>query len=180
MTTNKNLPYYLVAVVVFLVLKFSYTLADNNDLLFLLKPTNKGVELSLGSKAIYTNADGFRHVKANIIIDKSCSGFNFWILCFIMFAFTSIRFLKGRNSKIISLPVLLLSSLLLTIFVNISRILVSISAQSLTNSFFHQKYVWLHQATGAFVYFSFLVLFYFGLNHFYSKIGGRDAKFTQA
>ena len=69
---NRNIPYYLTAAGLFVLLKIGYTFVGNNDLTFLLKPTDKLVELLTGSRAVYTTENGYFHSALNIVIEKSC------------------------------------------------------------------------------------------------------------
>jgi len=157
---NRNIPYYLAAVVLFVLLKVGYTFADNNDLIFLLKPTDKIIGLLIGSQSVYIVDYGFFHEKMNIVIEKSCSGFNFWILSFLVFAYLGFKYFDKRSHKILTIPTALLGAYLLTVFANASRIVASIIVQNQTSNFFpNQQYI-VHEAVGITTYFSFLVLVY--------------------
>ena len=162
MQINKNIPYYLTAVGLFILLKFGYTVADNNDLAFLLKPTDKLVGVLTGSRSIYLANDGYYYEKLNILIEKSCSGFNFWLLCFLLFTYLLLKYLDKPLHKIIAIPTALLTAYLLTIFSNTSRIFASIIVQNQTKNFImpnRQHYV--HEAVGIITTLSFLVLAYY-------------------
>jgi exosortase K len=158
--TNKNIPYYLTVVGLFILLKYGYTLADNNDLAFLLKPTDKLVGLLTGSHSVYLSESGYYHDQLNILIDKSCSGFNFWILGFLLFTYSSIKFFDKTSNKILIIPIALIGAYLLTIFVNTSRIFASIVVQSQTkNILFNQQHI-LHESIGIITNLTFLILAY--------------------
>lgn len=158
--TNKNTPYYLTAVGLFILLKFGFTLADNNDLTFLLKPTDKTVGLLTGSQSVYISDSGYFHEHLNIIIDKSCSGFNFLILCFLLFAYLTVKHFDKSLQKILMLPTSLFVAYVLTIFVNTSRIFASILVQSQTKSvFFNHQHI-IHEAIGITTNLTFLILAY--------------------
>ena len=158
--TNKNIPYYLTAVGLFILLKFGFTHADNNDLTFLIKPTDKLVGLLTGSHSIYLSDSGYFHEHLNIIIDKSCSGFNFWVLCFLIFTYLTVKYSDENLSKILSIPCALIGAYLLTIIVNTSRIFASIVVQYQTkNIFLNQQHI-IHEAIGIITNLSFLILVY--------------------
>ncbi len=160
--TYKNIPYYLTAVGLFILLKFAFTLADNNDLTFLLTPTDKLVGLLTGSHSFYLANSGFYHDKLNIIIDKSCSGFNFWLLCFLVFTYLTLKHLDKPLHKILSIPTVLLCAYLLTIFVNTSRIFASIIMQKQADKFLPVRpHLILHEAVGIVTNLTFLVLTYY-------------------
>ncbi len=158
--TNKNIPYYLTAVGLFILLKFGFTLADNNDLTILLKPTDKLVGLMTGSHSVYLSDSGYFHEHLNIIIDKSCAGFNFWILCFLLFTYLTIRHLDKSIHKFLTIPTALIGAYLLTIFVNTSRIFASIVVQTQTKNIFINEQHIIHEAIGITTNLTFLILAY--------------------
>ena len=160
MQTNKNIPYYVTAVGLFILLKFGFTLADNNDLTFLIKPTDKLVGLLTGSHSIYLSDSGYFHEHLNIIIDKSCSGFNFWILSFLLFTYLSVKHFDKTLSKILTIPTSLFGAFLLTIFVNTSRIFASIVVQTKTKSILLNQQHIVHEAIGIITNLTFLILAY--------------------
>ena len=150
----------MTAVGLFILLKFGFTLADNNDLTFLLKPTDKLVGLLTGSQSVYISDNGYFHEHLNIIIDKSCSGFNFWILCFLLFTYLTVKHIDKSTHKFLTIPTALFVAYVLTIFVNTSRIFVSIVVQSQTKSIFLNHQDILHEAIGITTNLTFLVLAY--------------------
>lgn len=160
MQTNKNLPYYFLAVVLFILLKFSFTHANNNDLTFLIKPTDKLVGLLTGSQSIFISDKGYFHEKLNIIIDKSCSGFNFWILCFLLLTYLTIKHFNRVLSKIIIIPIALIIAYLLTIFVNTSRIFASIVVQAQTKKVLLNQQNLIHEIIGITTNLTFLIVAY--------------------
>ena len=134
---NKKYEKQLTVIAIFLLLKYAFTIADASDLIFLLKPTNIFVGLLTGSHSVYIECNGYYHETLNIIINKSCSGFNFWLLSFLSFAYLKLP-----------IPTALGCAYLLTIFANTSRIFASIAMQSRA----------LHEAIGIITYLSFLIL----------------------
>jgi len=166
MKINRNIPYYLTAVGIFVLLKFGFTFADNNDLIFLLKPTDKLVGLLIGSQSVYLADYGFFHEKMNIVIEKSCSGFNFWILCFLVFTYLGLKYFDKHLHKILIIPTALLFACFLTIFANASRIIASIVVRNQTIGIFPDKQPLIHEIIGITTYFSLLVLVYFLIEKF--------------
>jgi exosortase K len=150
----------LTAVGVFILLKFGFTLANNNDLTFLLKPTDKLVGLLTGSHSIYLSDHGYFHEHLNIIIDKSCSGFNFWILSFLLLTYLTVKHFDKTLSKILTVPSALFGAYLLTIFVNTSRIFASIVVQTHTKSILLNQQHIVHEAIGIITNLTFLILAY--------------------
>lgn len=162
MNTNKNIPYYLTTVGLFVLLKFWFTSADNNDLIFLLKPTDKLVGLLTGSHSVYLSDSGYYHEKLNILIEKSCSGFNFWVLCFLLFTYLALKYFDKPFHKIIIIPITLVSAYLLSILVNTARIFVSVVVQHQAGHFLPDRpHLILHEAVGIVTNLTFLILAYY-------------------
>ena len=162
----KNIPYYSVAILLFVALKFGYTFADSNDLAFLLKPTAKLVELLTGSHAVYLEDRGYYYEIPNIMIEKSCSGFHFWILCFLVFSYLGLKYFQKPLHKILTLPTAMLLGYLLTVFSNTSRIFASIMVRNSTIIFFPEKQYLLHEIVGIITNLSFLILAYYLIEKF--------------
>jgi len=155
-------------------------MTDHDQLFFILKPTNGLVEIFTGSPSFYDATIGYYYPNLNITIEKSCSGFNFWLLAFVLSAFVSLNYLQSKKAKAFIIPVMLVVSYLLTLFVNASRIVTSLAANSMTSAWYDHPVTWLHQAEGAFIYLMFLILFYSSLQFFYSKNFTRHEKLTQS
>jgi exosortase K len=175
--TNKNIPYYLTAIVLAILLKFGYTRANNNDLIFLLKPTDKLVGLFKGSQSVYIADKGYYHDNLNILIDKSCSGFNFWVLCFIMFTYLTLQYFDKALHKILIIPTVLCCTYLFTIFVNSSRIFASIIVQNQSNKILLNQQHLIHETVGIVTNLSFLILAYY-LTDFLLTNKKHNAKLT--
>lgn len=141
-------------------------LADTHDLTFLLTPTDKLVGLLTGSHSVFLADNGFYHDKLNILIDKSCSGFNFWLLCFLVFTYLTVKHFDKPLHKILTIPTVLLCSCLLTIFVNASRIFASVIVQNQTKIFFANQQHLIHEAVGIVTNLTFLVLTYYIIEKF--------------
>jgi len=144
----------------FILLKLGFVLAGNNELIFLLKPTTKLVGFLTGSTSIYVLDNGYYHSKLNIIIDKSCSGFNFWILCFLIVTYSLVRFFKKTSYKILAVPSALILAYPFTIFVNTSRIIASVVVHAQTKRAIF-NYQIIHESVGIITNLTFLVLFYY-------------------
>ncbi len=170
MIANRNIFYYLTAIGLFIVLKFGYTIANTNDLFFLLKPTDKLVGLLTSSKSVYFADKGFYYRNLNVVIEKSCSGFNFLLLCFSMICILGLKYVRNPLCKTLITPIALVSAYLMTIFVNVSRIFASIVLQHQKNSFLPQNsQLVVHEIIGIITNLSFLVLGYYLLERFLKK-----------
>lgn len=155
---TKDIPYYSLIFGIFILLKLAFRQMDNDALLFLLAPTNSLIELVTNSTSLYENATGFYHEKHHIFFNKSCSGFNFWLLCFLMLSSAVLPYLASSSAKLLAIPAMLILAYIGTIFANTSRVIVSLFLEATPLG----AYGWLHQAEGIFIYFFFFVLFYLG------------------
>ena len=135
MASNKNFLYYLSAIAIFLLLKTVYPYAENDDLFFILSPVNRLLEFLTNSESQYYSDSGYYYQTLNILIEKSCSGFNFLMLCFLMLAFQLAGYFNKNNFKYLLLPFALFLSYILTIFTNTSRIILSILGQNTADKF---------------------------------------------
>ncbi len=160
--TFQQKAFFFLVGILFLGLKFGYRQAELQDLWLFLQPTSHLVALASSSTSVFVAGEGFMNSALGICIDKSCAGFNFFTLCFVMLSFLAYQRVSTGYRIVWFIPALLLLSYILTILVNTTRILFS--------TFLHQPKLnlmaspppWLHEAEGAFVYLSFLVLIYLG------------------
>ena len=134
--TVENTAYYVTAALIFVLLRVGFSLANDNDLAFLLTPTDKLVGLLTGSHSVFIENAGYFHERLNIIIGKSCSGFNFLVLSFLVFAWLAVKYFNKPLRKFLNIPIAFVSACLLAVFVNVSRILASIALQNRINFFF--------------------------------------------
>lgn len=166
---RKNNPFILVAGAVFILLKISYKYVSTQDLLFLLKPVDKIVGSLLNSHAQYIPDVGFYHERWNITIDKSCSGFNFMLLTFVLFVFLLVPYFERAIYKTTALIWAFFGAYLVTIFTNSCRIYVSIIVQNQTSSIFPSQQHIIHEVIGIATNLCFLILTFFALHHFLHK-----------
>ena len=146
------------------MLKFGFRFAENDSLIFLLKPTKKFIELLTGSNSIYISDKGYYFSQLNFLIDKSCAGFNFWVLSFLMLTFLGLNNLNNHFKKMLTIPLALTGAYFFTIFANVSRIFASIVIQNQTNSYFESQQHLIHESIGIITYLSFLIFMYFLAN----------------
>jgi len=158
MRSYKNIPYYFVGFSIFILLKLWFSKAANSDLFFLLKPSDFFISLFFGSRSVFIPDVGYYHENLNIIIDKSCCGFNYMLLCFLIFSYLFVNYFNKPLYKAFSLAAALMLSYLMAIFVNISRIGFSIFIYNhiITFSQVNQKNA--HLTVGIFTYLFFLTL----------------------
>ena len=165
---NKNTIYYFIIALLFICFKYLHSIADNSHLAFMLNPISIAIEQMTGSSPIFIPEKGFFYPSLNILIDKSCSGFNFWMLCFTLFSFHLIQNRKS-NPNFLYLPFLLFITYLITLLTNTSRILISIKMQGLFPFTFADNQFLTHEAIGSFIFVFFFILFYLSLHFIFLK-----------
>lgn len=164
-----DLPFYLAIAGIFMVMKLGYSQCSIDDLRGYLVVVDGLVKLVTNSGSHYLPAQGFYHANLNILINKSCSGFNFFALCFMMLAFMSVRHLRIGRHRITAIAVSLVLAYVLALFVNVARILTSIELQRLGASLHLAQTGLIHQAEGAFIYLFFLIAIYAVFNSLLTK-----------
>lgn len=170
MATNRNTLFYFLIIGAFLLLKFLYAQSETSSLYFLLKPIDVIVSFLSGSDSIYIANKGFYHFMQNIVIEKSCSGFNFGILCFCLLSFLALKYFKSNTSKLLVLPVALLAAYLCTILVNSFRIFVSMIVQAGASQILSNRpHLILHEIVGVTTNLTFLILIYIITEFFLNK-----------
>ncbi len=158
---TKNIYYYLSAAALFILLKFGFASVGTESLSVLLAPVNKMVELVTGSNAFYLQGTGYSHQKLNIIIDKSCSGYNFFLLTFLMLTIHAVPFFSRTIHKLAVLPFSLLIAYVLTLFVNTTRIVASIYFQKQLTNVLPLSPSVIHESIGVISNLSFLIAIYY-------------------
>ncbi|WP_103913204.1 exosortase K [Halpernia humi] len=169
---NRNFMYGALAILMFIILKFWYANSTNSEVFFLLKPTDFFINIITSSTSIFKQDIGFFNETLNIIINKSCSGFNFLMIAFLMLIFLALKSKNLSKFTVLIIPISLFISYLFTVFVNTTRILFSIYM----NHYVGNKFSWMHQTEGTFVYMSFLIILYLLVNQFLTKF--RNEKFA--
>ena len=157
----KNMLLTIVCFLIFVFAKFWFREAHNSDLLFLLSPTNWGVELFLGTRSVFTADLGYLFADLNIAIS--------WLMaCYSMMSSEELR---SKVNVWLMIPIALILAYLATLLANISRITIyTVLMRQRITSLLDPNDTWLHLAEGVLVYFSFLLLFYFLLNRLITKL----------
>jgi len=167
LTLSRSSAYYFLTFGVFIILKFTYTLADTNHLKFLLSPINRILKLITGAHSRFIIDRGFYFDQFNVIIDKSCSGFNFLLICFLMLSFVSLKYFEKRGNKVLAMIFSLLGAYVLTILVNSSRIFSLIIIHNQSIALAGNPIV--HESIGILTNLTFLILTYLVVNYLLTK-----------
>jgi exosortase K len=141
-------------------LKYHYSHADSDNLMWILRPTAGLVECVSTIDFGEEEKTGFVSRERGVIIAPSCAGVNFFIVAFCVVAFYALQHHGRLTLKIIWLAITIATTYLATIFVNTIRILTSIY---LYERFIYS--VWItpervHRLAGTLLYFFFLYILY--------------------
>lgn len=157
--------YPALAIILFLLMKGAYSIAEVGQLHFLLYPTSQFVASFTGTETFFLAEQGYQNSGLNILINKSCSGFNFWALCFVMVYCLLEKRKYGWLRNVLAVPVILLLTYLFTLLVNTTRILFSTFLHIETAPWSSTDFAWSHQAEGTFIYLSYLIIAYLSINY---------------
>jgi len=154
------IPFYALALLVAYGLKYQYSHAGSDDLIWVLRPTAFLVERISGIPFEKELNTGFVNYDHQVIIAPSCAGVNFMIILFCLSAFYGLSRMKGLISMKIWIGISLVVAYAYTLLVNTIRIIISIYTyetgrfQSLLTA------EGLHRVEGILIYFVCLYLFY--------------------
>ena len=141
-------------------LKYHYSRAGSEDLIWILGPTASLVELVSGIQFEGEANTGFINRRYRIIIAPTCAGINFLIIVFCMAMFCSIHAIRHFGSKLLWLAASLAFAYGVTIAVNTLRIIASIYSFHADIYFGWMTPARAHRLEGVVIYFFFLCLFY--------------------
>jgi len=167
--------YYLLVLLTAWGLKFHYSQAGSDELVWILAPTAGLVELFSGIEFEHEAHTGFVGQGNRFIIAPACAGINFLIIAFCMSTFSGLHAFKRQRSKLLWLGTALLSAYLLTIVINALRIFVSIHTYTADFQLGWFTPARIHRLEGVVIYFFFLTLFYMIINKAIYRFRGRAA-----
>jgi exosortase K len=142
-------------------LKALYGGLDAENLRFLLWPLGKMLELFRVEKGLWQADVGW--IFSGFVVDKSCAGFNFWLIASSAFCFTVVERSKTLW-PIRGLGLALLSAYGLCLFANTARILGATLLLEMGTDLPFLAGDFAHQVEGTFVYFSLLVAGFYGFD----------------
>ena len=155
-----NLIFLLLTLLVAFSLKYHYSQARSDDLVWILGPTAVLVEQFSGIDFEKEAHTGYVNNEYRVIIAPACAGVNFYIIAFCMAVFCGIPVIEPLRSMALWLAVGLISAYLLTLVVNALRIILAIYLYDVD-----MYSAWItpervHRLVGTVIYFFFLYLFY--------------------
>ncbi len=159
-----NLICYILVVLIAFGLKYHYSKAGSDALIWILTPTARLVEWTSGIHFEYEAQTGFVNTAQRIIIAPSCAGVNFLIVALCMAAFCGLHLFRRQMRKLCWLAVSGLNAYALTIAVNTLRIISSIYIYRMDIYGGWLTPERMHRMAGIVIYFFFLCLFYMIIN----------------
>lgn len=135
---RQNLIFYLAGGLVVLALKYYYSQADCDSLLWILAPTTRWVEFLSGISFTYVLGTGYVNHSLRLLIAPSCSGVRFMLIVAAMLIFSFVHTVASRKKFPPSREILRIGrglgwilfsmavSWVLTVFVNGLRIIIAI------------------------------------------------------
>jgi exosortase K len=153
-----RLCYFALALCIGLGIKYFYSVANNEQLRFMLFPVHLFIELQTGYQGVFEADRGYFFSNLNICIDKSCAGLNFFAIAFLSCSFIVIQKTVKERQLPIYLFISLSVSFLVTVLANSSRIFLALLTLRSFPTLAAQS--WFHEAQGVFVFISILLFFH--------------------
>jgi exosortase K len=170
MNDQRNLFLLFIVACFAILMKIGYTFWGIHELNFLLRPVANVVGLTTGSSVVHLPDKGYLLPQAGILIDRSCSGMHFWIICFVVLMMPVLKHRFSTGKRFIFLFGTLAVSYVLTIFANSARIRFAVFSQQAGDLLLgvrpHHR---IHEASGVLVYLFFLILFYLAVDYLLNK-----------
>ena len=158
--TQRNLPFYLLALLLMVGLKIHYSRAASNDLVWILGPTAAVVEW-LGGGDFYREIHaGYLRQDGAFLIAPACAGVNFLIMVFGTTVWTGLPRFRNWRAKLGWLVTVAAAAYLTTVGVNALRIRAAIA---LAGADLHGAWLTpqrVHRLAGMVVFLPALCLFY--------------------
>ena len=151
--------FYVLALFIVLGLKYHYSRAGSEDLVWILGPTACLVEHLSGIQFEGEANAGFINRRYRVIIAPSCAGINFLIIVFCMTMFCGIHVIRHFGSKLLWLAASLACAYISTLAVNTLRITASIYSYNADIYFGWITPAKGHRLEGAVIYFFFCACF---------------------
>jgi exosortase K len=150
-----------------LALKFYYSTATADDLLWILRPTTALVELLSGQHFEFESYAGYMSSDRRFVIAVPCAGVNFLITAFLMLALRRLWRERFRGIRWRFIPFAGLAYLV-TLIANTTRIWLALELHARAMAISGLTNNQLHRLEGIVVYFTFLLLLFVLLERFES------------
>lgn len=158
--SSSSLFLLIVIISVCFLMKLWFSFSSTENLFFILKPVNWLVHATINGSFNIRDDGSYYYPRFNVLIDKSCSGFNFLIICWGALSSVLIKTSKGWGTNLLGLSRAMLIAYVLTIAVNASRIIISITLLQFSANAEWVSSNWFHEALGSLIYIISLLLTY--------------------
>ena len=122
----QNSIFYVLTLLIAFGLKYHYSRASSEDLIWILGPTARVVEHISGIPFEKESGTGYINPDYRIIIAASCAGVNFLIAAFCMAMYSCIHQIECHRLKFLWLVISFMSAYLVTLAANALRIIFAI------------------------------------------------------
>jgi len=143
-----------------LALKFYYSNATANELLWILAPTTALVELLSGRSFAFESHTGYMSSDHRFVIAVPCAGVNFLITAFLMLGLRRLWRDRFQTVGWTFLPITAALAYVATLIANTTRICVALEMQRRAVDIDWLSGNQLHRVEGIVVYFGFLLLLF--------------------
>lgn len=170
MQKSANWPFYILIGLVFILLKLFFRHADVHQLRLFITPPALALQSITGDIGSYSPQGGYLFKNLGVAINKSCAGFNLFLIAFLTTSTLVLQYAEKWRHKLIALTISLLVAYLFTMLTNSFRIYVAILGQQIADLYLPTRpHLQLHEAIGVLVNLFFLILFYFFLQQTLKK-----------
>lgn len=167
-TATNRFPAFILPAVLLLAafgLKWWYRTATIEELGFVLRPVVTLVGLISGEGWTFSSEQGYFFPTLRVLIDRSCSGVNFFVITSATFAFIVLKNTNGGCARPLLALIAGIAAYALTILANTGRILVMIRL----DHFQLHPSPRVHEAIGAFFFLFALLLATLALDRFIKR-----------
>jgi len=151
---------FILTFIALIALKLMHQQASVDDLQFLLQPVVQALSWSRPDIFTYLPGVGFVNANQSVIIDKGCSGLNFWVIACALGIFTVIPSMLSIRLKILAYLGLWVLAWAVTLLANTARINIALWYQQHSLPQPMMSPAGLHEAIGVVSYVVFLILYY--------------------
>lgn len=166
---SQNRIFYLIGFLTVFGLKYCYSRAGCDELVWILTPTARWVRILSGIPFYYAPQIGYINDEYRFIIASSCSGIQFMLITIATLTYSFVHRMNTRKKGYLWLALSVACSYLLTIFVNGIRIILAIHLPVYIQKWGILSGVLspgqLHTSIGVVVYFTALFIIYHIAGH---------------
>ncbi|MCJ8311911.1 MAG: exosortase K [Saccharospirillaceae bacterium] len=149
----------VVVICMFIGCKLFYRQATTQELIWLLMPVNQLIEWVTGFQSNYIINKGYYFQSIDMLINKSCSGFNLFLISMLIVLYLFFNKVRTIYQVILSVGVSVILAYVFVLITNCVRILNVMLIEHSTLFTLNANTV-IHQSIGILVNVTFLVIFY--------------------